>query len=515
MAAMLQTMSPTVQRAWLENAAAHMPPNDQMHAPAPQALLVEWTKAACLDDSTPPGHVANLAKYWVHALRFPEHSPSACEQLGAMLQTPHTRMQAQEALQAMLAAEIQPLRLMRLCTLALPLLDPHVLAEHLDRVLNGEIPTGKKLKLSQLSLNSWTNWLAFLPYLDQETFQKGLMLHVRAHLTTRQNVNPAQRVPEAWAMLLACEQHLPEVPPGSIYACMGLPKTLAVFMTHADAQTLYHAPWPQIQQLYSNEPKAFTRVWRQLFEEHRNVLIAIVADIEEHYHPDILAWYLDATDYMLEEERCKTMLALVVRHPAWSPLLLKMLHTKQGLQKLGTHLLGTHAQTPANPCHLPGPFLRSLTPGQWSSLLGNAHASNTEMQLASAWNLVQAHDLTALQGCPALQKMTLRALQTVKHATPKVSAWDIHLGAPAFYASMVKRYVPEPMQMAWFDAWTAHPTQDCMLIQAFQWFNPDVVVPPVKELLVLRQAMENISLLDILMQLNKNIETFSLPDMVE
>ena len=54
-----------------------------------------------------------------------------------------------------------------------------------------------------------------------------------------------------------------------------------------------------------------------------------------------------------------------------------------------------------------------------------------------------------------------------------------------------------------------------MLVQVFQWFNPDVVVPPMKELLLLRQAMDTNNLVDILTQLSKNIETFDLPSMVE
>lgn len=512
---MLQTMSPTVQRAWLENAVASMPPNDQMHAAAPEALLKQWTTDACQDSSTPWGHLTCLAKYWVHGLRFPEHGQTACTQLSALLDTPHARAPTQLALQDLLEAEMQPIRLMRLCTLMINLVDQAILATHLERVLSGEIPTGKKLKLSQLALSGWTTWLELRPYLSQATFQTGLMLHVRAHLTTRQNVNPAQRVPDAWAMLMACAQYLPDVPTDNVHASMGLPKPLAMFMAHADAQTLYHAPWREIQQLYPTERASFMLLWKQLFTEHKNVLIAIATDIEEHYHDDIRAWYLDTADYMLEEDRCKTMLTLVKERPAWSPLLMQMLNVKQGFQKLGTHLLGTHANTPPNPRNLPGPFLRSLTPGQWSSLLKASQTTNAEMQLASAWALVQAHDLTALEGCPALQKMTLSALQPAKSATKKVSAWDIHLGAPVFYASMVHRYVPEPMQMAWFEAWMAHPTHDSMLIQIFQWFNPSVVVPPVEELLQLRQAMGDCSLLDILMQLNKNIETFALPDMVE
>lgn len=80
---------------------------------------------------------------------------------------------------------------------------------------------------------------------------------------------------------------------------------------------------------------------------------------------------------------------------------------------------------------------------------------------------------------------------------------------------MVKRYVPESMHMAWFEDWVDHPTQEGMLVQVFQWFNPDVVVPPLKELLLLRQAMDTNNLVDILTQLSKNIETFDLPSMVE
>lgn len=491
-----------------------MPPNDQMHAAAPQALLTQWTTEACQDNSTPLVHLANLAKYWVHGLRFPEHAPAACAQLSALVQTAHARASTQQALQDLLDAEMQPIRLMRLCTQVINLVAPSTLATHLERVLSGEIPTGKKLKLSQLALSGWTTWLELRPYLSQTTFQTGLMLHVRAHLTTRQNVNPAQRVPDAWAMLMACAQYLPDVPTDNVHSSMGLPKPLAMFMAHADAQTLHHAPWREIQQLYPNDRAAFMLLWRQLFAEHKNVLIAIATDIEEHYHDEIRAWYLD-TDYTLEEDRCKTMLALVKNYPAWSPLLLQMLNTKQGFQKLGSHLLGTHAATPPSPRNLPGPFLRSLTPGQWSNLLKASQTINTEMQLASAWALVQAHDLTALEGCPALQKMTLSALQSVKQANKKVSAWDIHLGAPMFYASMVSRYVPEPMQMDWFETWMANPTTDCMLVQIFQWFNPDVVVPPVGELLQLRQAMGDCGLIDILMQLNKKIETIALPDMVE
>ena len=63
---MLQKMSPTVQRAWLEKVVANMQPNDKMHAAAPQAVLLEWTAAACKDDTTPANHIANLARYWIH-----------------------------------------------------------------------------------------------------------------------------------------------------------------------------------------------------------------------------------------------------------------------------------------------------------------------------------------------------------------------------------------------------------------------------------------------------------------
>ena len=95
------------------------------------------------------------------------------------------------------------------------------------------------------------------------------MLHVRAHLMTRQNVNPVHRVPKAWEMLTACVDYLPDVPEHSVYASMGLPKQLAVFMEHADVQTLYHAPWKDIQQLYSTENAAFMQLWAQLFSEHK------------------------------------------------------------------------------------------------------------------------------------------------------------------------------------------------------------------------------------------------------
>ena len=490
-------------------------PNDQMHAAAPQAVLLEWTAAACKDDTTPANHIANLARYWIHALRFPEHAPTACTQLSSMLDVPHARVQTQEALQRLLAAEIQPLRLMRLCTLSLGLVDPLILAGHLERVLSGEIPSGKKLKLSQLALTSWRDWLEFRTHLSQNTFQVGLMLHVRAHLMTRQNVNPVHRVPKAWEMLTACVDYLPDVPEHSVYASMGLPKQLAVFMEHADVQTLYHAPWKDIQQLYSTENAAFMQLWAQLFSEHKPLLISILVDIEEQYHAVIRSWYLQLTDYTLEEDRCKPMLALVKAHPDWSCLLLQMLATKHAYQRLGAHLLGNFGCNAPAPQSLPGHFLRALTPGQWTHILNAAHSTKTETQLANAWALIEAHDLTVLQGCPALQKMTLQTLQSSTHRTKKVSPWDINFGAPEFYVHMVKRYVPESMHMAWFEDWVDHPTQEGMLVQVFQWFNPDVVVPPMKELLLLRQAMDTNNLVDILTQLSKNIETFDLPSMVE
>lgn len=517
---MLHELPSKIQHAWLARAVSAIQPNDQMHMPEPQALLAKWTAAAYNDIDTPAEHAYHLARYWSHGLRFPAHAPTSRQHIVNMLACPHLKQSVIDASDALLAAEMQPVRLMRLWALVHDVLPEKSLVPQLNRLLSEPLPTGKKLKITQINPTIWARWLPMQEKLTPAAFKAGLELHVRANLTSRQETDPVARAAVAWEML---QGYTPVLDLLDAPLCvepteMQLPRPLPTLLEYADAQTLEHFPWDLVQAHFQHEPEVLYPVWLHLFNRHKNVLLKILPRIEAQYHERILYWFLELEDFYLEDDRCAPMLRLVKEYSAWAHLFNKMLRGRNCYKKLGTYLLAScNPQSPPEASQMPGQYLAQFGQDQWRGMfMPEGRPSFNSLQLFQIWELVRVHKLDKLATCGWLQRATMEAIPLQVTRLNKVSVWDITLGLPAFYATMLRVFLPEAEQESWFLDWTEKPSVEKMIVQTFKWFNPDIEVPTLRELHLLAQAFSGeATIVDVLSQLGRKIETLELPSVLE
>lgn len=511
---MLNEMSSQVQRIWLSKAVLTFQSSDQMHLPATQTMLSEWTHVACNDKTTDADYAYNLARYWSHGLRFPMHSDIARAQIQKMLEQHHLCASAMRAVDTLLEHEIQPLRILRLWSLTHELLPRSVLAPHLERLLSAPLPTGKKLKLSQIGLHSWKPWLRMHNELMPAAFNAGMELHIRACLISRQGVDPLSRAANAWEMLDLSEKHLPLLNERSELVPLNLPRQLSILINYADSQTLQFLPWQKIQEHFVSQPDALYCIWQHIFQKHKTALLHILPNIKESYHPRILAWFLNLKTFQFETGRCALMLDLVRAFPAWTVLLNNMLALEGGYHTLGNFLLESLLEK-ISASTFPGLYFSELSAQQWTKIFRpEVQRRWTPSQLARIWEIVFVYNVKALGSIPSLQQTTMQEL--LKSACPKkINPWDPSLGLPAFCKMLLNIYLTEDETENWFIDWTENPSIEKMVVRAFQWFNPDIDVPPLSELLLLVQVLENANILTVLAHLGKNIETVELPSMLE
>ena len=486
-----------------------------MHLPATQAMLSEWTQAACNEKTTDANHAYNLARYWSHGLRFPMHVEIARAQLQKMLAKDYLHASVILAVDTLLANEIQPLRIIRLWSLVHELLPYSVLAPHLERLLGAPLPTGKKLKLSQIGLHCWKPWFLMHNELTPAVFNAGMELHIRACLISRQGVDPLSRAANAWEMLDISEKKLPPLNEHSELVHLNLPRQLSILIEYADSQTLQWLPWLKIQERFASQPDALYCVWLHIFQKHKTALLRIVPDIQENYHARILAWFLDLEKFQFEDGRCALMLDLVRKFPAWTPLLNKMLTSDLGYRTLGSFLLES-PQEKISASRFPGLYFSELSAQQWSKIFQpEVQKRWTPNQLSRIWEIIFVYNVKALGSIPCLQQTTMRELLKFVPSQKKINSWDLSLGLPAFYKTLLNIYLTEDEQEDWFVDWTENPNVEKMVVRAFQWFNPNIDVPPLSELLLLTQVLDNANILTVLAHLSKNIETIELPNMIE
>lgn len=521
---MLKELSSKMQRAWLARAISGIQPNDQMHLPEPQAVLMQWTQDACLDKKTDPDHAYNLARYWAHGLRFPAHGPLCRTHLQMLLQEEHLCEAASRATQVLLAAEIQPLRIVRLWAFIDTIVPDDVIVPHLERLLTAPLPVGKKLKIGQIQPQHWKAWLNMQSKLTALAFATGLELHLRANLTSRQDLDPSARAKAAWEMLSGSESVLPLLTEPVELAELRIPRALSLILQYADSQTLRHLPWADIQVHFSGKPAALQRVWLHIFQHHKNLLLEIMPSIQKQYHTFIRADFLACHDYVLDQERCAALMPLLMRFPDWQVLFEEMLARKQGWHRFGDYLLGVQSpQSAPSPAQVSSALLSRFNATHWRYVLDGHRAPLNAHQLFTLWELVRAHRLTNLQAAPFLRQATMQAtMQAFTGPTSrqkKPSLWDVSLGLPDFYASAMQVFMSESEQEQWLTDWTEGASADKMIVQVFKWFNPHINVPPFKELHLLTQAFgDNATLVDVLGHLNQKIDTIDmveLPNMLE
>lgn len=516
---MLHELPSNIQRAWLARAVSAIQPNDQMHLPEPQALLAKWTAAACSDITTHPEHAYHLARYWAHGLRFPVHAPTSRNHIVKMLACPHLKPSVIEASDTLLAAEVQPVRLMRLWALVHDVLPDESLVPQLNRLLCEPLPIAKKLKITQINPTLWATWLPMQEKLTPPAFKAGLELHVRANLTSRQDADPVARADVAWKMLQGYTHVLDllDAPLSVEPTKMRLPCPLHTLLEYADAQTLEHFPWDLVQAHFQYEPEVLYPVWQHLFDRHKNVLLKILPRVEAQYHERILYWFLELEDFYLEDDRCAPMLRLVKEYYAWEHLFNKMLRGKNCYKKLGTYLLASsNPQSPPEANQMPGQYFAQFSQDQWRGMfMPEGRPNFNALQLFQIWELVRVHKLDKLATCGWLQRATMEAIPMQVTRLQKVSVWDIKLGLPAFYATMLQIFLPEEEQEAWFVDWTDKPGVEKMIVQTFTWFHPEIEVPPLRELQLLAQAFNgDATIVDVLSQLGRKIETLELPSVL-
>ena len=266
---MLNEMSLQVQRIWLSKAVLTFQSSDQMHLPATQTMLSEWTHAACNDKTTDADYAYNLARYWSHGLRFPMHVEIARAQLNRMLEQDHLRASVTRAVDTLLANEIQPLRIVRFWSLTHDILPHLVLAPHLERLLGTPLPIGKNLKLSQVGLHCWKPWLLMHTELTPAVFNVGMELHIRAYLISRQGVDRLSKAANAWEMLETSAEYLPPLHEHSELVHLKLPHQLSILIEYADSQTLQFLPWLEIQERFILQPDALYCIWLHIFQKHK------------------------------------------------------------------------------------------------------------------------------------------------------------------------------------------------------------------------------------------------------
>ena len=507
-----------MQRAWLSRGVLAVQPNDQMYMPAPQTLLVQWTLDACREKETDVAHVYNLARYWSHGLRFPAHGPTARIHLQKMLQEDHLTDQTLRAVDAVFSGEVQPTRVVRLWGFTHDILPSACLVPHLDRLLNEPLPTGKKLKITQVNPENGAAWLNLRDQLRPAAFKAGLELHLRANLISRQDMAPLKRSMAAWDLLQGSESVLHLLEEQLDPAHLSIPRLLAVILHYADSQTLRYLPWPAVQKYFAGNPQALEFVWIHLFNNHKTLLLSILPDIQPKFHARLLHMLLEFPEFPLEDDHCLPMMNLVRQFPAWTTLLDKMLACKDGYKKLGHYLLGS-----AHPHSLPPidllshKFLSQLNAQQWRRMLmPEGRPAYNVQQLFNIWEVVRVHKLQTLATCSWLQQATLQAIPHAVSRLNKVSAGDVSLGLPPFYATLLLLHLDGDAQEAWLNDWLVQPSAEKMIVQAFQWFNPTIKVPPLRELRLLSQALsEKASIVDVLDHLSHKIETLELPNMLE